>query len=246
MTPRIVRYLATFSAAALFLPAKAEACGCAGTHSSLVAAQAADVIFVGRVAKVDRPKPRSHTNPDGSVSVALSGGPIVTAFEISHSYRGPHERQVAIVGNGSDCDEPFEQGEVWLVYARVLDGRVSTSKCTRTRLTAEAASDLEYLEGLEKRRPQGIVYGEVLRRITTGDGKLALQSPFEALTVVAVSDGRRSEVTADKWGPYQIVLPPGDYDMWVERAGRVVAPKQSVHVSDGADQRLGLVVANKD
>jgi len=199
MTPRIARYLAAAGAAALLLPAEAEACGCAGPHSSLVAANAADVIFVGTVAKVDRPKPHSHTNPDGSISVAFGGGPIVTTFEISHSYRGPRERQVALVGNGSDCDEAFEQREVWLVYARVLDGRLLTSKCTRTRRSAEAASDLDYLEGLESGRPEGIVYGEVLRRITTADGKAALQSPFETLTVVAVSDGRRSEVTADKW-----------------------------------------------
>jgi hypothetical protein len=245
-TPNALRSFLIIGVAALALPAEAEACGCGGTHSSLVALRGADVVFVGKVAKIDRPKPQSHVNADGSVSVAFAGGPIVTTFEISQSFLGSDSEQVVIVGNGADCDEPFEQDEVWLVYGRVVDGRVVTSKCTRTRPRVDAQSDLAYLSGLAQKKPQGIVYGEVLRRITTADGRPALQSPFEVLTVVAVRDDRRTETTAEKWGPYQLVLPPGDYQIWVERAGRPVGSRKSVHVADGTDQRLGLVVGDKN
>ncbi len=159
--------------------------------------------------------------------------------------RGRPARQVVVTGDGSSCDEPFKQGETWLVYARTREGRVTTDKCTRTRLRAEATQDLVYLEGQEQGRRQGTVYGDVLRRILGADGQPALQALFEPLQVIAVGGGRRVETTTDRWGPYQLVLPPGDFEIWVERAGRAVAPRQTVHVDHGADRRLVLPVEYK-
>jgi hypothetical protein len=96
---------------------------------------------------------------------------------------------------------------------------------TRLRTEAEASQDLAYLEGLEQGRQQGIMYGDVLRRILGADGQPALQALFEPLQVIAVGAGRRLEITTDRWGPYQLVLPPGDFEIGVERAGRDVAPR---------------------
>jgi hypothetical protein len=245
MALRIVRYFLTIGAAVLAWPSKAEACSCGGTPSSLVAVKGADLVFVGTVAKAERPSPRSQTNPDGSIGVSGPGS-LVATFDVAHTYLGSPERQVIVVGNGTDCEEPFERGEVWLVYARVRDGRVATTKCTRTRPRVRASSDLEYLDGLEQKRPQGIVYGDVLRRIVRAGGEPALQALFEPLQVVAVSDGRRTEVTTDPGGPYQLVLPPGDYDIWVERTGRPVGRKQPVHIAEGVDRRLALIADYKN
>ena len=245
MALRIVRYFLTIGAAVLAWPSKAEACSCGGAPSSLAAVKGADLVFVGTVAKAERPRPRSQRNADGSIGV-LGPAPVVATFEVAHTYLGPPERQVVLVGNGTDCDEPFLQGEVWLVYAHVRDSRVTTTKCTRTRPRARASSDLAYLDGLEQKRPQGIVYGEVLRRIAGAGGQPALQALFEPLQVVVVSDGRRTEVTTDPGGPYQLVLPPGDYDIWVERTGRPVGVKQSVHIAEGVDRRLALIADYKD
>jgi hypothetical protein len=246
MTRRIARFSLVTGVAVSVWPSQAQACSCGGTSSSLVAVRGADLVFVGTVATVQRPSPRSRTNPDGSVGVALAPGPVLTTFDVAHTYLGRAERQVVIVGSGADCDEPFEQGEVWLVYARARDGQFTTSKCTRTRPRARASSDLVYLDALEQKRPHGIVYGDVLRRIVRADGQPALQGLFDSLQVVAVRGGQRTEVTTDPGGAYQLVLPPGDYEIWVERTGRPVAPKQSVRIADGADQRLALVADYRD
>src|SRR5215203_7019291 len=72
MAMRIVRYFLTVGTAVLAWPSTAQACSCGGTSSSLAAVKGADLIFVGTVAKAERPSPRGKTNPDGSVGV---GGP---------------------------------------------------------------------------------------------------------------------------------------------------------------------------
>ena len=40
----------------------------------------------------------------------------------------------------------------------------------------------------------------------------------------------------------QLVLPPGDFEIWVERAGRPVNSRKMVHIDDGVEQHLMLVV----
>jgi hypothetical protein len=232
--------------AALVRPSSAEACSCGGTVSSSTAFNGADLVFVGTVARLDGPKSWSRVNADGSISGGLSTEPPLAAFEVAHMFRGRLAQQVVVGGDGTSCDEPFKQGETWLVYARNRDGRITTDKCTRTRLRADAVQDLVYLEGLEQGRQQGIVSGDVLRRILGADGRPALQALFEPLQVIAVGVGRRLEITTDKWGPYQLVLPPGDFEIWVERAGRAVASRQTVRVAHGTDRRLALVVDYKD
>ena len=231
---------------ALVSPSPAEACGCGGTMSSSTAFNGADVVFVGTVARLDGPRPWRRDNADGSISFGLGTEPPVATFDVAHTFRGRPAKQIIVTGDGSDCDVPFKQGEVWLVYARRRDGRATTDKCSRTRLRAEATQDLVYLDGLEQGRRQGIVCGDVLRRIVGADGQPALQALFEPLQVIAVGAGWRVEVTTDTWGPYQLVLPPGDVEIWVERAGRAVAPRQAVHVEHGRDRRLQLPVEYKN
>ena len=246
MRVRIALRVVIVSFAALVQPSPAEACSCGGTVSSSTAFHGADLVFVGTVVRFDGPKPWSRVNADGSISGGLGTQPPVATFEVAHMFRGRPARQVVVVGDGASCDEPFKQGETWLVYARSRGGRVTTDTCTRTRPRAEAVQDLVYLEGLAQGRRQGIVYGDVLRRILGADGQPELQALFEPLQIIAVGAGGRVEITTDKWGPYQLVLPPGDFEIWVERAGRAVSPKQSIHVDHGSDRRLVLPVEYKN
>jgi hypothetical protein len=110
-------------------------------------------------------------NADGSISGGLGVEPPVATFEVAHMFRGRPAPPVVVVGDGTNCDEPFKRGETWLVYARTREGRVTAETCTRTRLRGKAAQDLEYLEGPEQGRRQSIVYGDVLRRILGADGQ---------------------------------------------------------------------------
>lgn len=226
-------------------PGVAEACSCGGRVSAAAALRQADLVFLGAVAQVDGRKPWSMVDVDGSIRVQ-SGSP-VTTFSIEHIYRGGARQQVLIVGDGSNCDVPFAQGETWLVYARVREGRITTGKCTRTRLRvqAEASQDLAYLDGLERGRQQGVVFGEVLRRIVGAEGKPALQALFEPLQVIAAGPAGRFQVTTETWGPYQLVLPPGDFEVWIERLGVAVNTPQTVSVDHGSDRHLVLVVRYK-
>jgi hypothetical protein len=105
-------------------------------------------------------------------------------------------------------------------------------------LVAHADEDLKYLEGLAVGRLQALVYGDVFRQIMGADGRPAQQALFEALEVVAVGAGRRLTVTTDKWGPYQIVLPPGDFEMWVERASVPVTAPVVVRIGNGDEERI--------
>ena len=221
--------------AALAWPALAEACSCLGPGPSSEAFRRADLVFVGVVTSVAG---SSRINSDGSVRVGL---PTVTSFGVARVFKGAAVRELSITGEGNNCDIPFEPGATWVVYASSRDGRVTTHKCTRTRVRAEAAQDLAYLEGREQGRPQGIVYGDVHRRIASADGSPGLRALFEPLQVIAAGAGRRFTVTTDRWGPYQLLLPPGEFEIWVERAGRAVAPNQRVRIEDGSERRLMLV-----
>ena len=96
--------------ATLALPSTAEACSCGGTVSSSTAFNAADLVFAGSIVRFDGPKPWSRVNADGSISGGLGTEPPVATFEVTQTFRGRASQQIVIVGDGSDCDEPFKLG----------------------------------------------------------------------------------------------------------------------------------------
>jgi len=61
------------------------------------------------------------------------------------------------------------------------------------------------------------------------------------LQVRAVSATASYATTTERWGPFQLVLPPGDYQVWVERAGEAVSPRSAVRIEPGVDVKLQLV-----
>ena len=163
-------------------------------------------------------------------------------LEVTRAFGGRHDRQVAVTLDGANCDLPFNVGEVWLVYASEHDGVVRSGKCGRSRLAAEAGSDLEYLEGIEQRRPQALVHGDVMRSSIDADGQVSLRGLPQSLQVVAVGAGRRFAAATERGGAYQLVLPPGDFEVWVERSGERASAVEQIRTKANADYRLMFVV----
>jgi hypothetical protein len=225
----------------LWLPTGAEACGCLGTYPSPATFRYSAAVFVGRVVSAGRPPLRLSEKVDGSVSVAVTPfGPPVVMLEVSRVFRGSVRQQAALQITGTNCDFPFAPSQTWLIYAVEEHGLLSTHKCLRTRLVSEATEDLKYLDGLLERRPQAVLSGNVFERTTTPDGALAQRALFETLDVVATGGGQSFRARTDRWGPYQLVLPPGEFEVWAERAGRRVTPKSTIRVRNGDEQTLVL------
>jgi len=246
---RCVHLVLAAAAVMLWEPASAEACSCGGRPSTAAAARSAEIVFVGTVARIDRPKPawQSRQNADGTVTVTgNASGPTFFLFDIAEVFKGPSSVQVAVVHDGHSCGGlfPFKTGETWLIYGREEVGGVTADICSRTRLVSEAEQDLLYLRNAEA-RPQGIVHGEVLRRRTGPSGEI-LQALFEPLQVLAASAANRFVTTTDQWGPFELVLPPGDYQVWVERGGKAVSAGSAVRVAHGEETKLQLVAEYPD
>ena len=232
--------VSTLLTAALWgvLPSSAEACGCGGTIPSSVAFRGAAAVFVGTVERVDGPQPWSRKNADGSITAGLGSGPEVVTFVVTKAFRGVSETRIRLTRISGSCDIAFHLDETWLVYASQEQGDLIAGFCSRSRLITHADEDLKYLEGLASGKRQALIYGDVRRQIVGPDGQPAQQALFEPLEVVAVGGGRRFAVTTDKWGPYQIVLPPGDYEIWVERARVAVTAPVVVRIGNGDERRI--------
>lgn len=233
--------------AALGWPQLVEACSCGGRLSSVGAVSSSETTFLGTVVRVDGPRSQRATHADGSVRVGMTDGPIVTTFAVHRAFRGRQARELTLVRDfGGSCDVVFTPGESWLVYANTLNGQLRADTCGRTRLRSAASQDLLYIDGLQQGRPQGVLSGQVNRQTRDEDGRPVLRALFEPLQVVAVGGGRRIEVTTDRWGPYQVVLPPGEFMVWVERHGRRVSRREAVKVAHGSDLNLSLAADYED
>jgi hypothetical protein len=230
---------ALFTAALLTVPSSAEACSCGGTIPSSVAFRASTVVFVGTVERVDPPQRWSRTNADGSIT-SLESGPEVVTFAVTRGFRGVAETRVRIKRISGTCDIAFGLEETWLVYASEEGGDITASLCSRTRLLADAGEDLKYLVGLALGTPQGLVYGDVFQQIIGPDGRPAQRALFEVLQVIAVGTAGRFAAVTDRWGPYQVVHPPGEFEIWVERKGLPVTAPVAVRISDGDERRIAF------
>jgi hypothetical protein len=225
---------------------RADACSCAGDASLAQSIASADVLFLGRVTAVDRRSSVILRDADGSVTVSGGMEPETSTFNVLRVFRGAATASVQITGDGNSCDLAFHTGETWLVYGTLGTRGIKTHKCLRTRLLSRAQPDIDYLDGIEARRPQGVVFGRLLRR-GMWQGQMRLMAPERSarLVVVATSAGRRIEVDAD-WSSYQMVQSPGSVQLWVELDGRPVMTPIPVEVTDGGKHRMPLVVEYPD
>ena len=209
MNTRTVLVASWVAASVISQPSAAEACGGGGVPSTPAAFRAASAVFLGTVERVTGQVPQA----------------ITATFLVTKTYRGAVQRRVVVAGH---CDVAFSTGVTYLVYAQENDGVLLTTPFARTRMLSAAADDLRYLDNLLVGAPQAVVHGDVCRRITLPDGSPARQALFEPLDVVAMRGKERRAVITDRWGPYQVVLLPGEYELWVERGGRRVSRRQKI------------------
>jgi hypothetical protein len=233
---------------AMIGPRAAEACSCGGTSPVSASYRAADVVFLARVVGATGGEAIWKTGPEivdakkGMVvteSQLLGFSPTLTTFEVSRVFRGAAGPRVVLPRGGSTCDFLFNLDETWLIYARQTDQGLRTDKCKGTKLRSDAALDLLYLEGVAQGRQQGIVYG--VTRVLNSDGicPAELRIPNH---IVAVGGGRRIDGALESYGEYQLVLPPGDFELSVLDADGATIVRQSVRVANGDERRLDLIV----
>jgi hypothetical protein len=228
--------------AVILTASRVDACSCAGGGSLADYARTSDLVFVGRVTAIESARAEVRALSDGSGSVGGGRRRKTATLDVEKVYRGDIGAVAHLRSDWDSCDLTFTVGEVWLVYAMRRDDGIETSKCSRSRLVANGRADLEYFEGLHAGRPQGIVYGDLLRRGYDGAGRPVLLSPLQTtrLMIAALSDGRRIEIEPG-WGEYQLVLPPGPATVWVEKDGLPVMAPLSVSVTDKGEHRVSLI-----
>ena len=82
-------------------------------------AKGADVIFTGKVVKVE-------TKDDGES--------VTTRFRLGKVYKGQAKRFTNVfTDNGSTCGFLFEKGEKYTVFAHLNDGKKTTNTCSGTK-----------------------------------------------------------------------------------------------------------------
>ena len=85
-------------------------------------------------------------------------------------------------------------------------------------------------------RASDIVFVGTITRLESPAGWSRVK--FESLQVVAVGDGGRFVTSTDTKSSYQLVLPPGDFEIWVGRAGQRVSAVEKVRVTANLDHHL--------
>lgn len=225
-------------------PAAAKACSCVGPLPSSASLRGADLVFVGTVTGIGRSAPlgapRQNADRVENIGGVDLNAPDLVTFDVSQTFKGQDSRRQSLGRAHTSCDIPFAVGEEWLVYATRAADEVSTNACFRTRLYSDAAQDLAFLEGMRSGRLQGTIYGTVVRRVNR-PSDTRLQVVSEPLRVVAANAAQRFVTVTDRADTFDLVLPPGDFEIWVERSEMPVAPKSQVHVDHASDVRVLLV-----
>lgn len=230
--------LLTALASLFALPTSALACSCAGPVSTSRLAAGATAVFVGKVLDIQRlpaaPAPPPITNADGSVTVFLAPYSLAARIRVSveRSFKGTTSAEIIISNSGGTCDYPFVPGTTYLIFASTDRSGFTAEKCSRPLPLAEATEAVKYLEGVQANRPQALLYGLALRQVRDSGGNLVLQSDSgEKFFVRAETPGRSFTVQTNGAGEFEIVVPPGEYRIWLELNGQAVSEPQSVRVS---------------
>ena len=131
-----------------------HACSCDTTPPPCRALWQSDVVFSGRVDKieyVEAPAPEySHYR---------------VTFAVDQVLRGNRASQLVIktARSGASCGYDFREGEWYVVYGYSQRGAIWTGRCGRTRPLNKAAEDLDYAAGLAGAGRGGVIYGQLRR-----------------------------------------------------------------------------------
>lgn len=196
----------------------ALACSCASSGPPCQGTFTADAVFVGTVQSItpipaDGPplRPDEHRFPKE----------LHIAFEAVTPFRGVkgHAVTVSTASSGPACGYQFKEGERYLVYAHHRSGAPEfvVSLCSRTRLLAEAAEDLQFLQTLSSVRAEHArVYGTVRHLELDLAAERIREVARAAQVLVSVRSGDRTfDVLTDDEGRYDVNVPPGTYEVMV-------------------------------
>jgi hypothetical protein len=227
----------TVLTAVIALPTIALACSCIAPVDTSRLAAGATAVFVGRVLDVQSPPIAPArppiTNADGTLTGILVPSSSATRVRLSveRSFKGANSPEIIIARDGGTCDYPFVTGSTYLVFARPGTSGFVADKCSRPLLLSRATESLKYLEGVQANRAQALLYGMALRQARDPGGNLVLQGTGEKFFIRAETPGRSFTVQANETDEFEMVLPPGDYRVWLELNGQTVSEPQSVRVS---------------
>lgn len=127
-------------------------------------------------------------------------------FNVEETFDGASAKTETVYGEGTTNDFHFNVGEKYLVYGwREEDGKIRTSRCTRTSVVSKAKADLQFLRSLPARHG-GEIFGQV-RLVSSGSRVDALAGTITELG----PDGEHKAPVSDS-GSYELTgLVPGDY-----------------------------------
>ena len=157
----------------LLMPVSAAACVCSTPSDPCVATSAADVVFVGRVTRIE-PGSYEPSNPR----------PFVARFEITEVLQGTLPKDVALLnGGGASCFFGFGAGREYLVYGKYRNGMLEAGLCSRTGELAERRHEVEVLREKRRGTPAPRLAGRIVEGRQRVDGTLG----GDALPLVGVN-----------------------------------------------------------
>ena len=215
---RITRLLigwTTLAGLTLVPTAEAWACQCEPTGPPCQNAFQVDAVFAATARSIS-------ALPEDGPPLRPGAGRIPRAVRVDFgdvvAFRGISTPTVSVVtaGSGPACGYGFQPGERYLVYAsQTEDGKaLVTGICSRTRLLAEAAEDLRFLQALSAPRDTGArLYGTINHRERDpATGNWRTRPVPDAVVAVRGLKGS-SDAWTDAQGRYEVTLPPGTYEI---------------------------------
>src|ERR1044072_625838 len=231
MLPRIVTSGLFCVLGLLLCAARAEACSCGGPGSACLSFGYASAVFVGTVTEV-----KNIQQDAGQGRFYMRR---VATFLVEEKFSGVEGTFVSISTGmgGGDCGYTFAKGTSYLVYAyRSNESEpLSTGICTRTRPSAGAAEDLEFLRARAQQSSGVIISGKVGRPLDRGDDSTLNFDPLEGVRVTVSGRAGPRDTLTDEQGRYKLSgLPPGPYEVTVHLPDALTAgePKQIQYVAD--------------
>lgn len=184
----------------------------------------ADAVFAGTVRRI-------AAAPEHQPAI---GEPLLVEFVVEAAFRGiegPIATVVAENSNGMNCGFTFLEGERYLVYAHRMEGSggLYASRCSRTRLFAEADEDLRFLQTLSGSVPsQARISGTVVHREEDmATHEVVDHGPVTGVTVTASGGGARHTARTNVLGEYELSVPPGTYNLSVAPGGALFNDEQT-------------------
>src|SRR5262245_1845839 len=217
---RTTRFLVGLTALLVLTLASAKdvwACSCPMSGPQCQSVFQTDAIFAGTLRNISPlPEDDLPPPPPGSMRIPRT---LSVDFADVQMFRGGPTAVISVLtpGSGPACGYQFKQGERYLVYAsRQRDGKqLVTGICSRTRLLADAAEDLRFLQTLSNPSREGArVYGTINhgeRDLASGEGRD--YGPVAGVFVSVLGQAGNFSASTDEHGRFEAIVPPGKYEV---------------------------------